>query len=411
MEGIDKKLIVLSAYSCDPYKGSEPGYGFQWAKNISELGFQVICVTQSKGKENINSCKYLDNLTFVYVDVRKFHFLLKISTPTVYLHYLIWQWFAYKKVKKLTKKHKVDLIHHVTWGSLQLGSFMYKLDIPLIFGPVGGGQFSFEDFQKYYGNYWKVEVRRKQMSKFLMNFNPAIKNTLKSARVILAANNDTQNLAIKFGAKNVFLMHDVGISEDFIKPNSDNPRNFEKKQLNILWVGRLLARKGVLLIPEIFQRLDAQMHIKLTVAGSGPMETELLAQLSMKGLANVEVLGHVPYTHIAKLYSQNDLFLFTSLRDSGGVQLLEAMGNGLPIICLAIHGQNEIVTDLTGIRCELSSPQKTIDNFVDAILELDNNRDKLAQMSLAAIKYAKTQLWSEKAKSVVQNFYFKASGK
>ena len=49
-----KKLkILLSAYACEPNKGSEPEVGWKWATTLCRLGHEVHVVTKSNNKQNI----------------------------------------------------------------------------------------------------------------------------------------------------------------------------------------------------------------------------------------------------------------------------------------------------------------------------------------------------------------------
>ena len=42
--------ILLSAYACEPYKGSEPDVGFQWALTLSKLGHEVHVLTKKSNQ-------------------------------------------------------------------------------------------------------------------------------------------------------------------------------------------------------------------------------------------------------------------------------------------------------------------------------------------------------------------------
>ena len=59
--------------------------------------------------------------------------------------------------------------------------------------------------------------------------------------------------------------------------------------------------------------------------------------------------------------------LFTSLRDSFGSQVLEAMAMGLPIICLDLHGAHDFVPDAASLKVSIGSPGETVHNLAGAI--------------------------------------------
>ena len=45
--------ILLSAYTCEPNKGSEPEVGWKWATELSKIGNNVYVITRLNNKENI----------------------------------------------------------------------------------------------------------------------------------------------------------------------------------------------------------------------------------------------------------------------------------------------------------------------------------------------------------------------
>ncbi len=398
------KTILVSAYACDPSKGSEDSYGYHWALGLSNKGFNVICITRKRGKEEIEKSKFSKNLNFVFIDLPfPLESLYYLSRPTMYLHYLLWQWFAYRKAKNLNKVFKFDLVHHVTWGSLQLGSFMYRLRIPLIFGPAGGGQDAPVAFKSYFKEYWKIEQKRKWIGNLLVKYNPACKNMLRTAKAVLLANNETKNLAIKLGATNYSLLLDVSLDQSFY-PTKLPEHNFNT-DLRILWIGRLLPRKGILLVTELMSCLKAYDDISLTIVGDGEMRKYLEQEIVIKNLTNINYVGAVEYSKVKEFYRSHNLFIFTSLRDSGGVQLLEAMAYGLPVVGLKLHGQDVILNEDTAIKCPAIEPLDTINALKEAVLNLYTDRLKLKKMSRAAFNYAKKRTWDNQIDEVVNQYY------
>ena len=48
---MSKKLkVLLSAYACEPNKGSEPGVGWNWLIEIAKLNHKVTVITRSNKK-------------------------------------------------------------------------------------------------------------------------------------------------------------------------------------------------------------------------------------------------------------------------------------------------------------------------------------------------------------------------
>jgi hypothetical protein len=101
--------------------------------------------------------KKVKNLHVIYIDIPKFQKKFIKGQLGVYLHYFIWQHYALKKVQCI--KRQFDLVHHVTWSGMFGGSVFWKLDLPFVYGPCGGGQIA-QAFFWYIWVYWRREEIR-----------------------------------------------------------------------------------------------------------------------------------------------------------------------------------------------------------------------------------------------------------
>ena len=398
------KKILLSAYQCDPTHGSESANGYNWAAGLRREGYRVTCITRmytsDEGKKKIEE-NHGDDKDFriVYVQTP----LRLQNTKLTYLKYIVWQWAAYRKAKQLHFKEKFDLVHHVVWGNFYLGSFMYKLKIPFIFGPVGGGQVAPVAFKRYFGKKWYMEIVRDVIAKTLIKFNPAAYNTIKYANNLIASNLETKEKILKYGGSKCALEFDVKLPQSFFPIELSEKGS--SKELKLLWVGRLLPRKGVLLVIEAMAQLKEYSDITLTIVGDGEMRKYLEDDIKKYNLKNVKLIGRIPYEKVSEEYSNHDVFFFTSLRDSNGMQVLEAMAFGLPVVTLQLHGQDLLVNEAVGIKASVNNPEQTVIELANAILLLHNDRKLLGRMSKAAFNFAKVHTWEKQVKLFVEKYY------
>ena len=400
------KRVILSAFACDPTKGSEAGNGWNWATGLAAAGLDVHCLTRATNKLHIEAAEVPKNLSFYYIELpgplKSFY---SLSQMTMYVYYIYWQWLAYRSAKKIDRRVGIQHVHHVTWGSIQMGSFLYKLKRPFLFGPCGGGQKSPVAFRGYFLNHWASETRRESVSQLLQKYNPACRNMLKASKVVMASNHDTIALAKDMGATNIEFSLDGSIPENYLD-NSFLTKIRPSGKLKLLWVGRFMPRKGLLLVLDVMKELKALPDITLTVVGDGELRPEIEATIREHQLSEtVHLTGMVPHSQVKQYYMSHDLLFITSLRDSGPVQLIEAMANGMPVITIDLHGQGIIVDGRNGIKCPCETPGQAIHALKNTIISLSEDPSRVSEMAKCAYAYASKQTWENKLKMVIDKYY------
>jgi len=138
-----KKLKVLvSAYACEPDKGSELGVGWNWAKQIARF-HEVWVITRANNREPIEKelqKNPISNLNFIYVDLLKWLSFWKSGQRGIYSYYYFWQLKVLVKGLQLHRKVKFDLAHHITFGNCWMPATLSLMPIPFVWGPIGGAQ-------------------------------------------------------------------------------------------------------------------------------------------------------------------------------------------------------------------------------------------------------------------------------
>ncbi|MTI30629.1 glycosyltransferase family 4 protein [Xanthovirga aplysinae] len=399
--------ILVSAYACSPFEGGEKNNGWNWTTRNAIEGNEIWCLTQESSKESIDRAlkeNPIPSLHFIFIKVPQWVDYLYKYQSGVYFHYLYWQEVAYKEAKILDKKLDFDLIHHVTYGSLQLGSALWRLDKPLIFGPAGGGQMAPKSLKKYFYKGWKQEVKRYWISNLLLKINRNTKQTLLKAQMILATNHETLELAQKYGAKNSKLTVDVGLPSEFYP--TILPLKPQGKALKILWLGRMFPRKGLPLVLDALGKVENEIPFQLTLIGDGPMSINLEHWIAKNHLKKkVKVMGRVPWEEVKKAYASHDLFMFCTLRDSCAAQYLEAMAHGLPILTLNLHGARNLIPPKAAIKIDISTPEKTCEKLAAAVKQLYNNPNKRKKMGLAGFEFAKTLEWKTRVEKMNKYYH------
>jgi glycosyltransferase involved in cell wall biosynthesis len=391
--------ILLSAYACRPNAGSEPGVGWNWATHLAARGMEVHVLVAKRNQEAIEAglrATPTANLHFTYVSVT-----FEWAKQSEALHYVLWQVAALKAARELAHKFEFHLAHHVTYASVHVPSQLWRLGIPVVFGPVGGGQTAPASMLSYFGAGRSRERLRSSLTKAL-RLSPFHGRWLRRMSLVLAANRDTLKSVQALGCKNTSLMCDTAISADCF---AEGPRQFEARKLEagsetlrLLWVGRMLTRKALPLALDALQAVPE--NVSLTIAGDG-IEPEVVHQMIRDRNLEHRTFWkgrRLTWPELRMAYAEHDAMLFTSLRDSFGSQVLEALAMALPVITLDLHGVHDWVPDGASLKVKVGRPEETVTNLANAIKKYallsmpDRN-----QMSMRALNFARTNTWSARA--------------
>ena len=145
----------------------------------------------------------------------------------------------------------------------------------------------------------------------------------------------------------------------------------------LLFVGRLAKEKNLDFLLEAFGKIRGERSdIFLLVAAGGPMENELRS----KAIKNVIFAGAISYPEIFNYYAASDLFVFSSLSETQGLVLVEAMACGIPQVAVSAQGVSDVVVDgVTGFLTAASMDDFT--GKVETLLKDDALYSKLSEGS------------------------------
>ena len=172
---------------------------------------------------------------------------------------------------------------------------------------------------------------------------------------------------------------------------------------NILFVGRMEPRKGLIHLLRAFRKLQRDgVRARLLLIGTGPGEREARRYVLTRQLDDVEFLGRVSEAQKAQLFKTADIYVSPATgRESFGIVLLEAMSAGAPIICSDIHGYRGVVRrERDGILVEPGNA----DALAVSIRRLIDDPQLRAQLSRAGEERAQLFTW-ERVGQAVEEYY------
>jgi glycosyltransferase involved in cell wall biosynthesis len=164
-------------------------------------------------------------------------------------------------------------------------------------------------------------------------------------------------------------------------------RRGTRAELRVGFLGRIHAKKNLGLLIDALSGLPD--HIRLVVAGDGPLAGEARERASAGGVdSRVEWLGFVTAEQRSKLLEGLDLLAMPSVFESFGMSAAEAMLYGVPVLVSERTGIAEFIRRRGGGVTVAPSAA----SIADAIRELDRERSALAEMGARAQDVVCTEL-------------------
>jgi phosphatidylinositol alpha-mannosyltransferase len=186
-----------------------------------------------------------------------------------------------------------------------------------------------------------------------------------------------------------------GVDLAAARPDAGRPH----ERLEILFVGRAEARKGLPVLLRAFEALrSAGVDSRLTIAGATEEEVAPLL-LDAEG---VEVAGRVPEEEKWRLLGEADILCAPSLGgESFGMVLTEAFASGTPVVASNITGYRDVVRDrIDGLLVPAGNAVELGETLRD--LALDPARRQ--RMARSARERAERFAWPHIAREVTEAY-------
>jgi glycosyltransferase involved in cell wall biosynthesis len=402
--------VLLSAYACEPGKGSEPGVGWNWVRQIAPFA-EVWVITRSNNREAIEKAlaeEPLPNVHWVYFDLPRWARFWKKGQRGVHLYYYLWQVGIYFLARRLHRQVVFDLIHHVTFVNDWLPSFLTLLPVPFVWGPVGGGESAPRTFYKTFSRHGKIYEFLRDIARWIGEHDPFTRLTARKAIVALATTNETAKRLTRLGARRVEVLSQVALPSAEIVELSSLPPHLNTP-FRLISLGRLLHWKGFHLGLQAFAQFAKEFSdSEYWIVGDGPERKNLERLARELGIIDkVRFWGALPRSEALKRLAECDVLVHPSLHDSGGWVCIEAMAAGRPVICLDLGGPALQVTEETGFKIPTHTPEQVIKDMAESMKRLAQNSKLRVRMGEEGRKRVwESFSWEQRGKEI-QEIYLK----
>lgn len=389
----ERPRVLITAFHYDRAHSMESRLSWQRVQHAAEdYEVTVVCARSDAATRAFGAEP--DRATVVELPLNRFERQLMSHMVTFYLGYRLWHRRVYGVVRRMHAEQPFALVHHVSFCGYREPSDCWRLGAPFVLGPVGGTRpFPLRFLRELDLRGTVREVMRNVVNYCQLRFALRVRRAMHSATTVLAANREVaHDLQHRYGVE-AKVQLETGIGH--VRATS-RPRRDATEPLKILWSGRLRSWKGLPLLLRALSELPQDCRYTLRILGQGVSQERwerLAERLGIDG--NIEWAGWTNYRDQLPHYDWADVFAFTSLRDTSGTGLLEALAAGAPIIGIDHQGAADIMTDACAVRVPATNSAKVVAGFSTAVLRLSKDADELARLSSGAVQRANLFHWDQ----------------
>jgi glycosyltransferase involved in cell wall biosynthesis len=374
--------VLLSAYACEPGRGTELGVGWNTAWEIARYHEVWVLTRPDDGRESIEAELARNpnpNLHFVYFTLPLIGSIWQFGSIAFLIHYYLWQVQAYFVARRLHQKIEFDVAHHVTFVRHSTPSFLALLPIPFIWGPVGGGESAPDAFWQDFSFRNKVYEILRSAARWLGERDPFARMTARRSAIVRVTTPDTAVRVEQMEAKTVEVFPEASLTKDEIV-NLMRFSTDDVPAIRFISMGRLLHWKGFHLGLRAFAKAGLP-EAEYWVLGDGPERQRLESLVSELGIAHqVKFWNRLPRDQALQRLGSCTALVHPSLHDSGGWVCLEAMTAGRPVICLNLGGPSIQVTAETGFKVNAFNPEDAVKGLAEAMVRLAHDPELRSAM-------------------------------
>jgi glycosyltransferase involved in cell wall biosynthesis len=394
----ERPHVLICAATCHPDIGSEYAIGWQWVCQAAKRHHVTVIAGDARGtklaveRELASRPELAASVDFIFLpwfDPPRSKLLQAAWTkvPNIYYwFYRRWLKRAAREAKALLSRQRIDLIHQVTFATYREPGFMWKLDRPFVWGPVGGTQDVPWAFLPSLGLVEGTKhAARNILNSIYFKHDTNVRRAMERAAAISAVASDSQRaIENRFGRTSVVIPA-TACSPEFGHWAAERGRD---QPIRFVFSGHHISRKG---LPFALHALAGLRDIPWTLdaLGDGPLSTQWRRLAERLGLADrVRFLGRMPRADAIRAMAKGDAFVFPTLQEGWPTVVIEALSLGLPVVTTNQHGMADMIDAECGFLTRVDRPAHLIADLRQALRTLATDRALLDRLSAGARRRA-----------------------
>jgi glycosyltransferase involved in cell wall biosynthesis len=405
--------ILICAYACSPVRGSEAGVGWGWAEAISRH-HDVWVITGESEPFPDGMYRYKDEIEaelerqpalrqrmrFHHIPKRRWMWLEKIWPPSYQWFYRPWQRRAFQLAQRLHEEIEFDVAHQLTYVGFRAPGYLWKLDAPLVWGPIGGLENTPWRFLPMLGFYGCVYyAARNVVNAFHKKFLPTPRRAFaKASGGIVAATAGIQREISQCYGQPSEVICEIGTPAVIASKHSQREIG---EPLKLAWSGMHLPGKALPILLKALATLPTDLSWELSILGQGPCTAKWGRLADRLGLSQrCNWLGWMKREEAMQFMQSSHVFVITSIKDLTSSVLLEALAAGVPVICPNLCGFANVINGDCGIKLPAHSPTQLQQDLADAIVRLARDENERRKLAGGALRRSQDFSWEQKGAAV-----------
>jgi glycogen(starch) synthase len=303
-----------------------------------------------------------------------------------------------RMARERVSEGSVDIVFQPAPIAAKSISFMDDLGVPVVIGPMSGGMDLPPAFRRMDGPLVRLAISGARGATWLLHrLVPGKRN----AAMLLVANKRTR-AALPPGVRGSILE----VMESAVDLGRWQPRTADPAvhgPMSFIFCGRFVDWKAIKYLVRAFAPLAREGGVRLDLVGDGELFSEIEQLVRTEGIGDSVVMhGRVPLERYMEMLQDAGAFVTPSLRECGGIAMMEAMAVGVPVIATDWGGAAQYASHDCAILVPPSSETAFIDGLTAAMRRLAASAELRRELGQAGRRHLEREGhdWAVKARTV-----------
>lgn len=301
--------------------------------------------------------------------------------------------------RRIVAKHAIDVVFQPAPIAAKAVSFLDRVGAPVVIGPMSGGMELPPAFRHMDGPLVHVAIRAARAASALLH--RLVPGKLHAAALIVA--NERTRRALPKGAHGRV----YGVMESAVDLARWPVRDCEPASpcVSFIFCGRFVDWKGIQYLVRAFAPLAREGGVRLDLVGDGELLGAVRQQIDAEGIADSVILhGRLPLEGYIALLQDAGVFVSPSLRECGGIAMMEAMAVGVPVIAVNWGGGAQYANRDCAILVEPGSEDLLVQGMTAAMRRLAFSAPLRRSLGLRGRRHLEESglSWERKTEQVVK---------